>query len=139
MKEVLESAREKMKGYCRVCPQCNGKACVGEVPGMGGLGTGSSFAANLDALAKYRFNMRLIHEVATPDTGIDFLGHRLSMPVLAAPIGGVSFNMGGGITEEEYTDAVVGGCVAAGTLGCVGDGVITSYSIHYTKLYDPLQ
>ena len=89
---------------------------------MGGLGTGSSFAANLEALAKYRFNMRLIHDVTTPDTSIDFLGRKLSMPVLAAPIGGVSFNMGGGIAEEEYTDAVIGGCVAAGILGCTGDG-----------------
>ncbi len=123
MKEVLDAAREKMKGYCRVCPQCNGKVCVGEVPGMGGLGTGASFAANLEALAKYKFNMRLIHDVTTPDTSIDFLGRKLSMPVLAAPIGGVSFNMGGGVTEEEYTDAVIGGCAAAGTLGCTGDGV----------------
>ncbi len=123
MQEFLEKARERMQGYCRVCSQCNGRACVGEVPGMGGLGTGSSFAANLEALARYRFNMRLIHEVTAPDTSIDFLGRKLSMPVLAAPIGGVSFNMGGRITEEEYIGAVIGGCVAAGTLGCTGDGV----------------
>jgi isopentenyl diphosphate isomerase/L-lactate dehydrogenase-like FMN-dependent dehydrogenase len=123
MKEVLDNARSKMKGYCRVCPQCNGKACIGEVPGMGGLGTGSSFAANLEALAKYRFNMRLIHDVTAPDTSINFMGQTLSMPVLAAPIGGVSFNMGGAIEENEYTDAVIGGCVASDTLGCTGDGV----------------
>ncbi len=123
MKEIYESAKEKMKGYCRVCPQCNGTACAGEVPGMGGLGTGSSFTANFDALARYRFNMRLIHDVTAPDTKVDFLGKKLSMPVMAAPIGGVSFNMGGGVTEEEYIDAVVGGCRSAGTLGCTGDGV----------------
>ncbi len=123
MKEIYESAKEKMKGYCKVCPQCNGKACAGEVPGMGGLGTGSSFTANVDALARYRFNMRLIHEVTSPDTTVDFLGKKLSMPVMAAPIGGVSFNMGGKVTEEEYIDAVVSGCRSAGTLGCTGDGV----------------
>ncbi|WP_136797213.1 alpha-hydroxy-acid oxidizing protein [Desulfosediminicola ganghwensis] len=123
MKEYYDVAREKMKGFCRVCPQCNGKACVGQVPGMGGLGTGSSFAANVEALARYKFNMRLIHDVTAPDTSIDFLGQKLSMPVLAAPIGGVSFNMGGGISEEEYIDSVIGGCLAAGTLGCTGDGV----------------
>jgi isopentenyl diphosphate isomerase/L-lactate dehydrogenase-like FMN-dependent dehydrogenase len=123
VKEIYQNAKEKMKGFCRVCPQCNGKACAGEVPGMGGLGTGSSFTSNVDALARYSFNMRLIHGVTAPDTSINFLGKELSMPILAAPIGGVSFNMGGGVTEEEYIDAVVSGCRAAGTLGCTGDGV----------------
>lgn len=123
MEKILETARQRMKGYCKVCTVCNGKACAGEVPGMGGLGTGSSFAANLGALAKYRFNMRVIHDVTEPDTSIDFLGRKLSMPVLAAPIGGVSFNMGESITEQMYTDAVIGGCATAGTLGCIGDGV----------------
>lgn len=112
-----------MKGFCRVCKTCDGKACRGEVPGMGGLGTGSSFAANLEALAKYRFNMRLLHEITAPDTTVNAFGKDLSMPVLAAPIGGVSFNMGGQVSEEEYIDAVVSGCRDAGTIGCIGDGV----------------
>ena len=43
LKEVRSIAREKMKGYCRVCPVCNGVACAGEVPGMGGSLTGSAF------------------------------------------------------------------------------------------------
>ncbi len=123
MKEIQDRARELMKGFCRVCPQCNGKVCVGEVPGMGGLGTGASFKANMDALARLQFNMRLIHGVTEPDTSVTLLGRTLSLPVLAAPIGGVSFNMGGGVSEEEYIRAVVSGCAAAGTLGCTGDGV----------------
>jgi hypothetical protein len=36
MKEIRQTARERMKGYCRVCPVCDGRACAGEVPGMGG-------------------------------------------------------------------------------------------------------
>jgi len=123
MEAVRKMARERMKGYCRVCPVCDGRACAGEVPGMGGLGTGSAFAANLQSLAAVRFNMRLLHEVSEPDTHIDFLGQSLALPFLAAPIGGVSFNMGGKITEEAYISAVLGGCAQAGTLGCVGDGV----------------
>ena len=51
MKEIRKKAKEQMKGYCRVCPVCNGVACAGEVPGMGGLGTASSFKANVAALA----------------------------------------------------------------------------------------
>lgn len=112
-----------MKGYCRVCPVCDGRACAGEVPGMGGLGTGRGFMANLHALAQWRLNMRLLHDVSIPETGVAILGHDLTFPVLAAPIGGVEFNMGGGVSETAYIEAVIEGCIEAGTLGCVGDGV----------------
>jgi len=112
-----------MKGYCRLCPVCDGRACAGQVPGMGGIGTGSAFTANVAALASLRFNMRVIHDVTDPKTEISFLGRTLSLPVLAAPIGGVSFNMGGKIEEEEYVQSVLGGCREMGTLGCTGDGV----------------
>ena len=123
MKEIKEKARELMKGFCRVCKVCDGRACAGEVPGMGGLGTGTSFKANVEALEAYRLNMRVLHDAANPDTATSLLGFDLSMPVLAAPIGGVSFNMGGGVSEEDYADAVVSGCRAAGVIGCTGDGV----------------
>jgi 4-hydroxymandelate oxidase len=123
MKSVRDNARELMKGYCRVCPVCDGRVCAGEVPGMGGLGTGRAFKANLEALAGYRLNMRLLHDVTAPETRVSILGRELSMPVLAAPIGGISFNMGGQVSEEAYIEAVIGGCVAQGVLGGVGDGV----------------
>lgn len=123
MKEIRKNAKEKMQGYCRVCPVCDGKACAGEVPGMGGLGTGASFRANIESLAKIRFNMRLIHDTEEPDTSVEILGKRLEIPVLAAPIGGVSFNMGGKVSEEDYILSVLEGCAEKGTLGCVGDGV----------------
>jgi len=123
MKEIRDKARELMKGFCRVCPVCDGRVCAGEVPGMGGLGTGAAFRDNVAALAEVKFNMRLIHDVAEPDTTAGLLGYELSLPVLAAPIGGVSFNMGGLVSEEDYTRAVVAGCAESGTLGCTGDGV----------------
>ena len=123
MKEIYENARTRMKNYCRVCPICNGVACKGEVPGMGGLGTGSSFTENVKRLAMLRFNMRLIHGVNQGDTSVRLFGHDLAMPLLAAPIGGVSFNMGGGITEDEYINAIVHGCNNKSILGCTGDGV----------------
>jgi len=63
LKTVRDNAREKLKGYCRVCPVCDGRVCAGEVPGMGGAGTGSAFMANLEALAYCRLNMRTIHAV----------------------------------------------------------------------------
>lgn len=123
MKEIRQTARERMKGYCRVCPVCDGRACAGEVPGMGGIGTGSAFMNNLSALAAFRLNMKTLHDVTAPDTGIDLFGRRLALPVLAAPIGGVSFNMGGKVSEDDYIASVLAGCAEKGTLGCVGDGV----------------
>jgi len=123
MKEIKDKARELMKGFCRVCPVCDGRVCAGEVPGMGGLGTAASFKDNVAALADVTFNMRLIHDVTEPSTTVNLLGHELSLPVLAAPIGGVSFNMGGQVSEEDYIQTVIGGCIESGTLGCAGDGV----------------
>ena len=122
MRKIRDRAREVMAGQCRVCPICDGRACVNEVPGMGSQGTGASFHNNLYSLATHRLAMRCIHDVVEPDTRISLLGRTLQLPVLAAPMGGVSFNMGGLVTEEEYVSALLEGCVARGTLGCTGDG-----------------
>ena len=123
MKAIREQARTLMKGYCRVCPVCDGRACAGEVPGMGSLGTGSAFQDNIRALSGIRLNMRCLHDVVEPDLSLSLLGFDLTLPVLAAPIGGVSFNMGGGMPEEEYILSKLEACAYAGTLGCTGDGV----------------
>jgi len=123
MKEIKDNARELMKGFCRVCPVCDGRVCAGEVPGMGGVGTGSAFKENIAALADVKFNMRLIHNITQPKTAIRFLDRDLALPVLAAPIGGVAFNMGGKLSEEDYIQAVIEGCADSKTLGCTGDGV----------------
>jgi len=123
MQETRDHARKLMEKYCRVCPVCNGRACAGEVPGMGGLGSGTSFIDNVSALAAIKFNMRLIHKVVEPATEVRILGKTLALPVIAAPIGGVSFNMGGGISEEAYIGAVINGCKAKNIIGCSGDGV----------------
>ena len=89
---------------------------------MGGVGTGTSFIANIEALASIRLTMRVIHNVSDPDIGFELFGQRLSMPILAAPVAGVSPNMGDAITEEELALAMVGGSAAAGTVGLTGDG-----------------
>lgn len=123
MKEVWSTAREKLKGFCRVCPVCDGRACAGEVPGMGGLGSGASFRNNISALAAYRLRMKVIHEITEPDLSTDVLGLHLSMPVMAAPIGGTSYNMGANsISEETYIASIVQGCLERGTIACTGDG-----------------
>ncbi|WP_027721944.1 alpha-hydroxy-acid oxidizing protein [Maridesulfovibrio zosterae] len=123
MKEVRNNARDLMKGYCKVCPVCNGKACVGEVPGMGGLGTAASFKNNIKALEDIKLNMRTIHEASEPDTSVSIMGLKLDIPVIAAPIGGVEFNMGGKVSELDYISSKLKACAAKGVIGCTGDGV----------------
>ena len=59
IKEIRAHAKDRMKGFCRVCPVCDGRACAGETPGMGGIGTGSAFKNNVAALAGVRLNINL--------------------------------------------------------------------------------
>ena len=120
MKTLRRQARERMNGACRVCPQCDGKACAGELPGMGGIRTGASFRANVSALENICLKMRLIHEVRAPETACEVLGLSLSMPVLIAPLAGTTFNMGNGLPEERFAQVVTEGARSAGTISCTG-------------------
>lgn len=122
MEAINLSAREKLKKFCYVCKSCDGKDCPSGVPGMGGIGSGSSFRSNIEALKKYKISTRIIHNVTAPDTSTVFFGQKLSFPVMAAPITGTVTNMGGAIDELEYNRAVVKGCLDAGTIAFVGDG-----------------
>ncbi|MCA1944335.1 MAG: alpha-hydroxy-acid oxidizing protein [Desulfovibrio sp.] len=119
---LRETARAKLKGYCRVCSICNGIACRGEVPGMGGVGSGSSFKANVEALSHHLLNMRTIHEVRDPRTNLSLFGCELDMPVLAAPMTGSTYNMGGAISEEGLASSLLMGSLQAGVMGMIGDG-----------------
>lgn len=122
--QVRDRAREMMQPRCFVCPECNGRGpCIGQVPGFGGMGASRGFQANYDALAAVQLNERVVHGVHVPDTSIDFFGTRISMPCVAAPTGGTTYNMGGKLTEEEFVTAICGGCTKAGTLGAVADGI----------------
>lgn len=128
-KEVLKNARENLNGSCKVCPVCNGKACAGQVPGMGGKGTGNAFSVNVEALAEYKLNMRVIHDAKNPDTSFELFGKKMDVPVFAAPVSGTTLNMGGKFTEEEYISWVIGGCLDAGVYPMVGDTAVDSFLI----------
>ncbi len=119
--QIREAAREPMKKYCKLCPVCDGRACAGQVPGMGGALSGSSFQANHKALADTRLNLRVIHEAAAPSTALSLFGKTLQTPILAAPMTGAGYNCGDGMTEAEFVTALVQGAEAAGSLGWIGD------------------
>jgi hypothetical protein len=119
MKEIFNNAKSKVT-KCRVCPVCNGVACAGEVPGMGGIGSGKSFQNNVKSLSDKKLVMSVLHDANTPSCDFDFFGNKLSLPVLAAPIGNVPANVGG-MPTEEYTDYLIKGCIDSGTLSSIGD------------------
>lgn len=125
--DVLKNAKVNLNGACRVCPICNGKACSGEVPGMGGKGTGEAFTINVDALGKHKLNMRVLHSCNNPDTSTELFGKKMRIPVFAAPVSGTTLNMGGKFTESEYISWVIKGCISAGIYPMVGDTAVDSF------------
>lgn len=128
-KELLKNAKVNLNGACRVCPVCNGKACSGEVPGMGGKGTGEAFTINVDSLRKHKLNMRVLHSCSNPDTSTELFGKKMRIPVFAAPVSGTTLNMGGKFTESEYISWVIKGCISAGIYPMVGDTAVDSFLI----------
>jgi isopentenyl diphosphate isomerase/L-lactate dehydrogenase-like FMN-dependent dehydrogenase len=124
--EIYQKTRQVMYPICRVCPQCDGVACAGEFPGMGGLWSGASFQNNFKDLQAVRLKLRPLNDVANqdkkPDTSTVLFGQKLSLPAVAAPIGGTGVNFRRLLPDAEYFDRIIGGCVEAGTLGAIGDG-----------------
>jgi isopentenyl diphosphate isomerase/L-lactate dehydrogenase-like FMN-dependent dehydrogenase len=108
---------------------CQGHS-YGSPIGIGGIGSGASFANNIQALDKIRFKQNLIGPDFIPDTGFDFFGRKLSMPIMAASLSGnTSFGGDDVITEAEFCRAVVTGSKLAGTMGWRGDSF--NYSLEH--------
>ncbi|RNC28847.1 MAG: 4-hydroxymandelate oxidase [Candidatus Dichloromethanomonas elyunquensis] len=116
------NARERLKPYCRVCRECDGKACAGEMPGLGGTGSGSSFMNNINALAQHKLNLRTLHSADSPDTQYAFLEKTLSAPLMAAPITAVGMQTGGKLSDKVWAESAVLGSEMAGTIAWTGDG-----------------
>lgn len=120
--EVLENAKEKMAPNCRVCKQCNGVACKGEIPGTGGKGNGNAFKICIDFLESVKINLDTIYQNEGQDTSISLFNKEFKYPFFVAPIGGMNLNYNGAITESQYVDAVVNGALNSGTAAFTGDG-----------------
>lgn len=127
LEQVRDRARKKLKGICAVYPVCDGgsdKVCqresYGKPIGLGGIGQGLSFRANVDALAKIELNMSVVGEHFTPDTSTTFLGMDLSFPVLPASTAGVE-KYNDSIDETAFCTSVLKGAKQAGTIGLRGD------------------
>lgn len=120
--QVLENAKQNMGGRCMVCKECNGLACRGLLPGPGGKGSGSSFIRNYQKLQELKINMDLIYPKSNIDTQVELFGKTLEYPFFAAPISAVKIHYPGHFDEEGYSEAVVLGCKASGSIAFTGDG-----------------
>jgi isopentenyl diphosphate isomerase/L-lactate dehydrogenase-like FMN-dependent dehydrogenase len=90
---------------------------------MGGTGTGLSFVKNVEALRDLSLNVRIVHNVHFPETKTKVLGLDLKFPLIIAPIGGIAFNLGEAMSEEDYQEAIVFGAADAGIIAGTPDAV----------------
>ncbi|MBQ6321559.1 MAG: alpha-hydroxy-acid oxidizing protein [Lachnospiraceae bacterium] len=125
--DVLERAKQVLSPKCRVCRECNGIACKGEIPGVGAVGSGASFTDCRTYLKSIKLHMDAVHEHFEPDTTFQVFGKVLRAPIMVAPIGGMSFNYTDYLTETQYTQAIVNGALSAGILAFTGDGPKDDY------------
>ena len=100
--EVMKKAKSEIGPYCKVCPQCNGRACKNQMPGPGAKGVGDVAMRNYDAWKDIRINMDTICENVTPDTSIELFGEKYD--------------------DLEYNDILVSACAANGIAAFTGDG-----------------
>ncbi len=121
--EVLAHAKTVIGPHCKVCPECNGVACRGRIPGPGGKGSGLGFVRNYQALRDIRLVMDTVYEPAPVSTKATLFGREFSLPVFAAPVGAVGLHYSDAYDDLSYSRAVLEGCLAAGTAGFTGDGV----------------
>ena len=89
--EALEQARTCI-GKCRACPVCNGLACKNMVPGPGAKGLGTGAIRNYQKWQELCVNMDTICENGDADTSYDFFGKKLTIPVMAGPVGAVTLH-----------------------------------------------
>ena len=120
--EILANARTCMGPYCKSCPTCNGLACKNAVPGPGAKGIGTGFIRNYQKWQELCVNMDTICENKPVDTGFDFFGHHLAIPVLAGPVGAMQLHYGDKYDDLQYNDILVSACARAGIAAFTGDG-----------------
>jgi 4-hydroxymandelate oxidase len=96
--------------------------------GLRGIGQGLTYLANFSALSGYRLKKRLISKHEDPVIETDFLGTKVSMPVLGAPMSGLSYVSN--VTEEDFAYNILEGCKVAGTIGYTGNTSRDYENIH---------
>lgn len=120
--EVLENAKKVLAPKCKVCPVCDGVACRGQMPGLGGKGSGRAFTVCREFFASIKLNMDCVHEHFEPDTKVELFGRHFEVPFFVACAAGMPLNYTGYLTEQQFCEATVFGALAEGSFAFTGDG-----------------
>ncbi|OPL09708.1 MAG: 2-hydroxy-acid oxidase [delta proteobacterium ML8_F1] len=120
-------ARLKTRSFenfsCRSCEICNGIACRGEVPGVGGKGTGSGFTRNFAKIKEVMLQMDTLYEGGAVDTTLEIFGRVFKTPIFAAPVGGLTSAYNDSLSDYEYSRAILEGTLKGGGTGFLADGI----------------
>lgn len=122
LSKIRDEAKKRLLGYCYVCPQCNGVACAGRVPGMGGVMNGDTFKRNVEKWRAMVVNMRSIHDVREPQLKTTLFGEEVAAPIIAAPLLGARLNLGGALSDDQLISSILYGSQRANLLAMTGDG-----------------
>lgn len=120
--EARANAVGKMGKWCKACPDCDGRACGGAMPGPGAKGIGDTAIRNRDAWKRMWLNMDTINEARDADTSAVLFGRRFAYPIFAGAVGSVQMHYGELYTDDSYNRELLTGCAEAGICAFVGDG-----------------
>lgn len=112
-----------MESYCKMCPECNGRACKNQIPGPGAKGVGDTAMRNYDKWKEIRVNMDTLTEKKDVDISFELFGRTFSAPIFAGPVGAVNMHYGDRYNDLQYNNILVPACKAKGIAAFTGDGM----------------
>ena len=121
--EVLINAKKNIGPNCKVCPECNGLACGNKMPGPGSKAPGNGANDNWKAWRGIKLNMDTIVPNAPVDTGIEFLGKPLSMPLISAPVGSLKAQYNPTDDIRDFNVCCAEAAERCGIASSFGDGL----------------
>ena len=120
LEQVWANARQIMAPNCRVCPVCDGRACRGEIPGVGAMGDGSSWTACVEFLKRCKLNLDTVYDYHGIDPSFSLFGRDFALPIMIGPIGGMGYNYNTALTNEQYSMTIARGARQARRLSLSG-------------------
>ena len=112
-----------MEGYCRLCPECNGRACKNQIPGPGAKGVGDTAIRNYDKWKEIRINMDTLTEKREVSTALSLFGEDFEAPFFAGPVGAMKMHYGDKYDDLQYNNILVPACRKGGIAAFTGDGM----------------
>lgn len=115
---LKEIVRKRLNKTCDLCDICNGEACKGRIPGLGGYANNEAFIRNFIKLKEYKIDNKKNIKISN-----NFLGKSISNPVFIAPITGAEENFGNYLTHFEYAFFVAKAAIELNIIPFFGDGI----------------